>query len=85
MFDEHASAIDAVGVAVGKTATFGGGASAFFFGLTANETAAIIGAVTAVIGLCIQVYYNRRRDSREVELHAAKLERWRADDDDAER
>lgn len=71
---------DALGVAVGKTAAIGGGASAFVFGLSANEFAALVGVVVGVIGLGVQWYYNRRRDKREQELHAVKLARWRDDD-----
>lgn len=64
---------DAVGLVVGKTATYGGSASAFLFGLSANEVAAVTGALVAVIGLCVQVYYNRRRDRRESAEHGARM------------
>src|SRR3546814_4578960 len=63
--------VDAAGLLVGKTATFGGSASAFLFGLSANEVAAVVGALVAVIGLCVQVFYNRRRDRREAEENKA--------------
>ena len=72
---------DAIGVAVGKTAAYGGGASAFLFGLSANEVAALLGVVVGVIGLFVQWFYNRRRDKREQELHAVKLKRWRDGDE----
>ena len=65
--------IDAAGLLVGKTATYGGGASAFVFGLSANEAAAVVGAIVAVIGLCVQVFYNRRRDRREATEHRARM------------
>lgn len=68
---------DAIGVAVGKTATFSGAGAAFVFGLSANEFAALMGVVVGIIGLIVQSYYNRRRDKREQELHAVKLARWR--------
>lgn len=71
---------DAIGVAVGKAAALGGGASAFFFGLTANELAALVGVLVGIVGLGVQWYYNRRRDRREQELHAVKLARWRDSD-----
>src|SRR3546814_14317558 len=64
--------VDAAGLLVGKTATFGGSASAFLFGLSANEVAAVVGALVAVIGLCVQVFYNRRRDRRETEEPPAR-------------
>lgn len=67
------SDVDAAGLLVGKTATYGGGASAFVFGLSANEAAAVVGAIVAVIGLCVQVFYNRRRDRRESEEHKARM------------
>lgn len=87
MFQEHS---DAIAVTVGKTATYTGGASAFFFGLTANEVAAFGGLLVAVFGVCVQVYFGRRKDrrdaayqashdKREAEYHAARL-MWREDD-----
>ncbi len=77
---------DAVGLLAAKTATYGGGTSALFFGLTANEVAAIIGALVAVVGLIVQIMYNRRRDRRErehhcreAEYHEARLKRLRGE------
>ena len=67
--------VDAAGLLVGKTATYGGGASAFLFGLTANEFAAIAGVIVAVTGLCVQWFYNRRRDRRETDEHKARMAR----------
>ena len=64
---------DAIGLAIGKTATYGGGTSAFLFGLSANELAAIVGAAVAIIGLCVQWHYNRRRDRRDVEYHTVRM------------
>lgn len=47
-----------------NTATYGGSSTAIFFGLTANEFAAIGGLVVAVIGLVVNisvtVYYKRK-------------------------
>ena len=62
---------------VGKTATYGGGASAFFFGLSANEVAALGGLLVAVVGLCVQVYYHRRQGQREAEDHFARMRQLR--------
>lgn len=73
---------DAIAVAVGKTATYSGGASAFVFGLTANELAAIGGLFVAMIGVCIQWFYGRRRDNREAEFHVARLKRLDEGDDE---
>lgn len=75
---------DAIGIAVGKTATYGGGASAFVFGLSANEFAALGGLAIAIIGLCVQVYYNRRKDHRSVELHELRKARLLAGEDEDE-
>jgi hypothetical protein len=71
--------VDAMGVLVGKTATFGGGASAFLFGLSANELAALGGLLIAAIGLCVQWYYNHRRDKREQAESAERIARLKAD------
>lgn len=68
---------DAIGVAVGKAGAYGGGASAFFFGLTANEFAAVSGVIVAVVGLCVQWFYNRRRDRRETAEHAERMAKYR--------
>lgn len=68
------TATDAVALIAAKTATYGGGASALVFGLNANEVAAILGVLVAVAGLCVQVFYNRRRDRREAEYHRERME-----------
>ena len=67
---------DAIGVAVGKTAAYGGGASAFVFGLSANEFAALGGIVVGVLGLLVQWYFNRRRDRREHEEFIARMRQY---------
>ena len=69
--------IDAVGVAAGKAGAYGGGASAFFFGLTANEFAALGGIVVGVLGLLVQWYFSRRRDRREHEEFIARMRQYR--------
>lgn len=65
--------IDVIGATVGKVGAVGGGASALFFGLTANELAALCGIVVGVLGLLVQWYYNRRRDRREQAEHEARM------------
>lgn len=70
---------DAYAVAIGKTATYSGGGAAFWFGLTASEWAAVGGLLVAMIGVCIQWYYGRKRDKRESEYHQERL-KWREDD-----
>lgn len=64
---------DAIGVAVGKAGTYGGGASAFVFGLSASEFAALCGVAVAVAGAVVQWYFNRRRDRREQVEHLARM------------
>ena len=81
MLDER---VDALGVAVGKTASVGGGVSALVFGLSANEVAALVGAAVAVIGLIVQVHYNRRKDRRGAELHELRKARLLAGEDEDE-
>jgi uncharacterized membrane protein YebE (DUF533 family) len=73
-----ADAVDAMGVLVGKTATYGGGASAFVFGLSANELAALLGVLIALAGLALQSYYNHRRDRRESVESAERIAHMRA-------
>lgn len=77
--------IDAVGVAAGKVGAYGGGASAFFFGLTANELAALAGIVVGVLGLLVQWYFNRRRDRREHEEFIARMRQYRERAQESER
>lgn len=57
--------IDAVGIAVGKTALVGGGAGALIAGVSADLVATWVGIVVMIAGVLIQLYYNRRRDARE--------------------
>lgn len=68
---------DTIGVMTGKAATYGGGASAFLFGLSASEFAAIVGATVAVLGYLTQLYFNRRRERRESDEHAARMAQYR--------
>ncbi len=68
---------DAVGVTVGKLGTYGGGASAVVFGLSASEFAAFVGAAVAVLGLIVQAYFNARRDRREHEEFIARMRQYR--------
>lgn len=65
--------LDTIGLAVGKAGTYGGGTSALVFGLSASEFAAFVGALVAIAGLCVQWYFNRRRDRREQEEHEARM------------
>lgn len=44
-------------VKAANAATYGGGSSAVFFGLTANEFAAIGGLLIGIIGLAVNIWY----------------------------
>ena len=68
---------DSVGVITGKAATYGGGASAFVFGLSASEFAAIVGATVAVLGFLTQLVFNRRRERREAAEHELRMAAYR--------
>lgn len=74
---QHQQSIETIGVTVGKVASIGGGTSALFFGLTANEVAAFAGILIGLVGLLVQVHYNRLRNRRETAEHEAKMARWR--------
>ena len=77
--------IDAIGVAAGKVGTYGGGASAVVFGLSASEFAAFVGAAVAVLGLIVQAYFNARRDRREHEEFIARMRQYREHAQESER
>lgn len=64
---------DALGIATGKVAAYGGGASAFVLGLSASEFAAFLGVVVAVAGLLVQAFFNARRDRRDGREHQARM------------
>lgn len=69
--------------AAAKNVTLASGGVAVYGGWTANEIAAVGGFIVAVIGLCVQIYYKRKSDRRDAELHAARLQWHRERDDDA--
>lgn len=59
-----------------NTATYGGSGSAIFFGMTANEFAAIGGLVIAIIGLAVNVWYKHKHymlARRRAELEGTDL------------
>lgn len=70
---------DEAALLAAEAATYGGGASAVLFGLSANEFAALVGALVAVVGLCVQIYFNRKRDKRETEYHVERMRGLRDD------
>ncbi len=56
-----------------KTASIGGGTATLLFGLQANEFAAIVGAVVAVLGLAVQIWYTLEKRTRGKALLAAQI------------
>lgn len=81
--------VDAAGVLAGKLGAYGGGASALWFGLSAGEFAAVVGAMIGALGYITQLYFNRRRDKREQAdreerraEHQARLAALRGEDRD---
>lgn len=56
-----------VTVTASKVAMYGGSGTAFIFGLTANELAALGGLLVAIIGLIVTTWFQWRRDKREAE------------------
>lgn len=71
--DPVAEKIEIAMAAGGKAAAYAGGSAAFVGGLSANEVAAIGGLLVAAIGLVVQIIFNRKRDRRETEYHAARM------------
>ncbi len=53
-----------------SAATYGGSASAVFFGLTANEFAAIGGLCVAIIGLLVNIWF--KLEHLKIARNAAK-------------
>ena len=53
--------------------SLGGGGLAVLGGLTANEVAALVGVLIALVGLIVQIYYKRKDDCRREERHRLYL------------
>lgn len=66
----------AVSVAT-KVTTYGGSAGAMFFGLTANEAAALGGLIVALLGLLVTIIFKVRDDRRAAQRHEAEMRRYR--------
>ena len=71
-----------------KVSTYGGSAGAVFFGLTANEMAAIGGLIIAGLGLIASLYFQIRNDRRnsqrrmqESQRHELEMQRLRREVD----
>lgn len=58
---------------VSSKVTYAGGGSAFLFGMTANEVAAIGGLILAVIGLAVNVVF-KWLAHKELQNHHKKIQ-----------
>ena len=56
---------ESVGIAAGKTAAYGGAATAAVGGMTLSEMGIIVGAIVGVLGLILGQYWAWRRDDRQ--------------------
>jgi hypothetical protein len=76
------TAAAATAAKVAQTATYVGSASAVFFGLTANELAAIGGLVLGALGLVVNAVINVYFKHQHLKLARERMER-ETDDDQA--
>ncbi len=60
---------------VAKVSTYGGSAGAVFFGLTANEMAALGGLLIAAGGLLVSLFFQIRNDRRNNQRHQLEMKR----------
>lgn len=66
-------AADAALAASASKATYGGAASSGLGVVFSSEAAAIAGALVAVLGLVINLYFRRRQDRREEREHELRM------------
>ena len=72
-------AADAALAASASKATYGGAASLGIGALFSNEAAAMAGALVAVLGLLMNLYFRRRQDRREQEEHELRMQSIKRD------
>ena len=65
--------VESVGIATGKTAMYGGAATAALSGMTLSEIGVIVGIVASVIGLLLGQFWSWRRDKREQREMEARM------------
>lgn len=65
---------ESVATKAASVATYGGSASAVFFGLTANEFAALGGLCVAIVGLLANIWFKHQHLKLAREKHAADSE-----------
>lgn len=66
-------AADAALAASASKATYGGAASSGLGVMFSSEAAALAGAVVAILGLLINLYFRRRQDRREEMEHELRM------------
>lgn len=66
-------AADAALAASASKATYGGAASSGLGVMFSSEAAALAGALVAVLGLLINLYFRRRQDRREEREHELRM------------
>lgn len=62
-------------ISLANRATIAGGAGATFFGLTANEFAALAGVLLAALGFLMSFFFQFRKDQRDKTLFEEQLRR----------
>lgn len=78
--DHHS--FDNVAEPTAQTMTYGGGIGAVSaWALSWGDVAAIVGVITALVGLGFQVYFGIRRERRQRELHRLQIEKLKEKDD----
>lgn len=60
-------------IAIANKTTVAGGAGATFFGVTANEFAALVGVAVALMSFVVSLYFQLRKDKRDKELYELQL------------
>lgn len=66
-------AAEATIAAVAQKVTYSGAGAAVVGGLSANEIAAFGGLAIAFLGWLVNLYYKRKDDRRQEELHKVRL------------
>lgn len=64
-----------------KVTTYGGSAGAVFFGLTANEMAAVGGLCIALISWLVSLFFQLRNDRRNAQRHELEMHRLKREVD----
>lgn len=66
-------ATEAAAAAVAHNVTKAGAGTVILGWLTLNDFALLIGVIVTLAGFGVNLYYKRKADRRESELHAARL------------